>query len=514
MGQITLIRIFYISIVKTPWNKIFLLTLSATLAINSVIKYLPLIINKLVIFVLVISFTLEYRKMLRIFYIKFTNSLVFNSLLFIYAVISIVFDKILVEPLPVVWSVSIIVIVPILIMGLYGINYFKINSYELKLFYKQFLMSKNEYKEFWNEYNETHGIVNKIHKILIKAIPGILSGASIVFLIFPILVLSSTGYLFFILSLLLLIKEHLHRKKLPTTNGDPFQFLRYLINMKGMFGSLFLILGYLGWGILLISFLNLSLRFLYGTKVEIQFKILLLMLLSIFYVMPSYMFLYQYRLSKRFLKFIPLFYGDEKKITTVNYPSLPCGDDKIAALSLLFFLVLNYYLSHILLNEIKYGNNGILYLAISSIVVFLVSIFYIFLIFYTFKNDKMEYRIDDLKKDNLRIPFISTMPLIMICGIGVLSGGSDDIYGWLAVFYGLILVIFFFYLEDLYKKFRKWHINEYVIDFILFLVYFLLVGSFIFIPPIKKFYQIIIVAEVAILLTWTFNIILTYNKNN
>jgi len=494
-------------------NKILLLILSSIVTINNVTKYLPSIINELIIFGLVISFTVEYKKMLRIFYIKFTNNLVFNSLLFIYAVISIIFakfsDKILVAE-PLVWSSFIIVILPLLIMGLYGINYFKINSYELKLFYKQFLMSKNEYKKFWNEYNETHGLANKIVKILIKAIPGILSGASIVFLIFPILVLSSTGYLFFILSLLLLMTEYLHRKKLSTTNGDPFQFLRYLLNIKGMFGSFFLILGYLGWGILLISSLNLSLGLLYGTKLEIKFKILLLLLLSIFYIMPSYMFLYQYRVSKRFLKFISLFYGDKKKVATLTYPPLPCGNDKIAVLSLLFFLILNYYLSHFLLNEIKYNNNGILYLAISSIVVFLVSIFYIFLIFSTFKNNRMECRMDDLKKDNLRIPFISTMPLIMIGGMDILYGG--DIYVWLAVFYLIIFLILSFNLEDLHKKCRKWHINEYARDSIFFLVYFSIVGLSVFIPLINKFYQIIIGGEIAILIVWILDIIFIYNN--
>jgi len=487
-------------------NKILLLILSSIVTINNVTKYLPSIINELIIFGLVISFTVEYKKMLRIFYIKFTNNLVFNSLLFIYAVISIIFakfsDKILVAE-PLVWSSFIIVILPLLIMGLYGINYFKINSYELKLFYKQFLMSKNEYKKFWNEYNETHGIVNKIDKILIKAIPGLLSGASIVFLLFPLMTLIFADYLFFILSLLLLMKEYLYRKKLPTADKELFQFLRYLINVKGLFGSIFLILGYAGWGILLIGFLNLSLMVLYGATSEIQSKILLLLLLSIFYSMLSYMFLYQYKLSKRFLKFIPYFYGDKKKMTTLTYPSLPCGGDKIAALSLLLFLMLNYYL-------LRFSLNRILYLAISSIVVFLVSIFYIFLIFSTFKNNRMECRMDDLKKDNLRIPFISTMPLIMIGGMDILYGG--DIYVWLAVFYLIIFLILSFNLEDLHKKCRKWHINEYARDSIFFLVYFSIVGLSVFIPLINKFYQIIIGGEIAILIVWILDIIFIYNN--
>ena len=497
-------------------NKVLLLFLSSIVTIDNILEFLPSIVNELIILILIVSFTIEYKKLLKIFYIKLADNLVFNSLLFIYAVIGVIFakffDKIEMERLA--WLASIIVILPVLIMGLYGINYFKINSYELKQFYERFLMSKNEYNRFWDGYHKTHGIINKIVRILIKAIPGLLAGVSIVFLIFPIMTLIFTDYLFLILSLLLLMKEYLHKKKLIVdSNKDLFQFLRYFLSAKGVFGSAFLILGYMGWGILLISFINLSLAFLYEAKLGLQLKILLFLLLSIFYIMASYMFLYQYRLSKRFSKFIPLFYEDKEKITTLTYPSLPYGGDKIAILSLMLFFILNYYYLHFLLDKVKHASNGILYLAISSIAVLLICILYIFLIFSTFKDNKMEDKICDLKKDNLRIPFISTMPLIILCGMNILYGG-DDIYGWLAVFYGIIFLTFSFNFEDLYRKFRKWRINEYIRECIVFSIFFSLVGLFILIPPIKKFYQMIVIAEIVILLVWIFDIIYIYNKNN
>ncbi|MCD6474067.1 MAG: hypothetical protein J7K47_04085, partial [Thermoplasmata archaeon] len=221
---------------KISSNKILLLIFSFFAAVNNVAKFLPWIAKEFILLVLIMSFTWEYRKMLRGIHIKFTGGSSFTFLLFIYSVLAIFYSNIKLDS---IWTIFLIVAFPVVFTLIYGFKYFKKNFSEIEIFYKKFFNEK-DYKKFWCDYNLSRGLVRKLNKVAIYSIPGLFAGASIIILFLVLLILIYTDYLFLVVTFILIISDYITRKRLFIADSvqRSFDFLRYFRDIKGIFGSI------------------------------------------------------------------------------------------------------------------------------------------------------------------------------------------------------------------------------------------------------------------------------------
>jgi len=486
--------------VKIRYSKILLLVLSSIATLNSIFEYFSLIVNDLIVISMVVLFAVGYRNILKNYYGRFSDSLPFTSMLFLYSILSFLIAKFIDESVLVPELILMVLIFPTLFLGICGAKYFKVGSYGIKRFYNTFLLNKTEEEKFWYDYNTKSGFAKKIYKVLVPIIPGIFAGIAIDFLVLVLLLLIFTDYLFLIVTCLWIVKDYLDGKKISMADGtdQSFKFLQDLLTTKGLFGSALILLGYLTWGLLFINSTNMILGF-FSSKIEIgyQFKSLLSLLLLPLPMVATYMFFYQYRISRRFLKFIQIFYKDGS-LERKDYPPLPYGGDKVAILSPLLFPAILFSLTS-LTTGIGIENVPKLYLEIFLFISISVCIFYVSLLLLTFikRNRIYSLRIYSLKKDNIRLPFISTSPLIVLCIMDKLySDGSTCAF----YFYAIILMLFCFYIPDLYKRIDRLSISKFRKSILSFLFPLIIVGIPILMPPLQKLRFIFLIAEIAILL--------------
>ena len=483
-------------------NKILLLILSSVATINNIVRYLPSIINELIIFGLVISFTAEYRKILKGFYLKFADSLPFNSVIFFYAVLAILYPKIRIEGDFFIWSVFLIVVSPAIFLCIYGIKYFDKNHGELREFYKNFY-SDRDYKKFWHDYNTTRGAIRKINKIMVVyAIPGLVAGISIVVLFLVLLLLIFADYLFLIVTFVMILSDYLAKKRLIISDSiqKSFEFLRDLIDIKGAFGSFLIIMGYFSLGILIVSYVNALPTILFDEGLSLISKAMMLILYLPIFTTLIYMFLYQYKLSRRFLKFIQVIYNRKDDMEKMSCSSLPYGEDKVFAFSFIIFLILIFYMKF--LWGALWRNSYLLGLAVIASIA--LSVFYMVMILSSISHGKKYISLNDLKRDNLRLPLASFMSSFIFSLQNELFGQN---YDWYLYFYLIFSIIFLFFVKDLWGKIEKLHLNKYAEETIPFLFYFAIVAFPIFIPSLQQLYIFFIAIEIFIAIAWAIVII-------
>ena len=147
------------------------------------------------------------------------------------------------------------------------------------------------------------------------------------------------------MTFILIISDYLTRKRLSIADGvqRSFGFLQYLADIKGIFGSILLIMGYFSLGILIVNYTNAFLGvIIFDPDLSLKLKILLSLLYSPLYPVLAYLLIFHYKLSRRFPKFIQIFYRKGSKRT--RYPDIPYGADKIAVLSFVLLLIIIFYM--------------------------------------------------------------------------------------------------------------------------------------------------------------------------
>ena len=141
----------------------------------------------------------------------------------------------------------------------------------------------------------------------------------------------------------------------------------------------------------------------------------------------------------------------------------------------------------------------------------ITSILYLTLIFLTiFNSENREKRgyttyttCRDLRKDNLRLPFVS-IASSLILSLQIALWGK---YDWFLYIYLITSATFLFFIKDLWRKIEDLHLNKYLEETIPFLFYFVIAGLPAFIPSLHRLYFLFIFIEIFLVLAWVIVII-------
>jgi len=214
------------------------------------------------------------------------------------------------------------------------------------------------------------------------------------------------------------------------------------------------------------------------------------------------MFIFHYKLSRRFSKFIQIFYRKEDK--KIPCPDLPYGKDKVVISSFIALLVIAFYM------RFSWGylwkNRCLLILTLVTSAI--TSILYLTLIFLTIFNKgnrgKENYTTySDLRRDNFRLPFVS-ITSSFILSLQIALWGE---YDWFLYIYLIASATFLFFIKDLWRKIEDLHLNKYLEETIPFLFYFVIAGVPVFIPSLRRLYFLFIFIEIFLVLAWVVVII-------
>jgi len=394
-------------------------------------------------------------------------------------------------------AVYVLVFIPPIVLGVYGVKYFKPNYGRTKSIYKKMFPDEKEGKEFWGGYySEEISYSKKLDEILIGFNAGAITALPIVFLLVLLFIMLMAEYLFFIVGMGWIVFNYLRKKKIEELDLEK-KFLGIsndLFSMKGLTGWVAIVMGYVNCIMLLvISMFYLILLFRLGGKekgILILYPVLILPVITI----DVYFFLYMNKIQRRFKNFHKIFYGKKPD----ESHSLPYGKDLLAFVAplILFPIIYSIYFT-----ARSVGNTVVLFFSAAVISAIFITALYIYAIVKTIELRKIKiYDPKNLRKDNFRILGVGMIPLIILFEIISFSKIYEDtiVSSLLIAGYEYLLLSFVFYSTDIKNKLQKRNLTILEEDFLILSPYIVLFSIPIFIFSSKViqrlFYPVLILA--------------------